>query len=205
MPVCSRCTGIYTGFIISLLAILIIERCFKAVLPPKKIIIISIILFCLMLSDVFLSSFLKVLPENNIIRFVTGYWNGWFLALILLPLKNSIVFKSSLIISESYLNRKKNFIIWVLAGIFFAGTFIFINKQFLIFYSVVSIIGLLFFISILFYILLFAASAKLGNSVSSAGRYIIFFIPVLFFSAALISLSSLLKELIYPFILLALY
>ena len=117
MPVCSRCTGIYIGFIFTLLMILLADRRLKIVLPGKKIIAALIGFFALMVLDVFLSA-IRVLPAgaDNIIRFLTGYFTGMFLPLLLLPLKNSLVFKKQVITAGTYLSGRKRFTTNVLHG-----------------------------------------------------------------------------------------
>jgi uncharacterized membrane protein len=198
MPVCSRCTGIYLGFIFSLLILLAFERKIKASLPGRKIIITLIMLFGFMVIDAALN-FLRVITANNIVRFVTGYSVGWFLVLVLLPLKNSIIFCKKFLCQKTYLDKKPNFIIWLFASILIALSFILTYKKTLMVWSIFSILGLLVFISFIVYILFFALIKRLSNSVCSPARYILFFIISVFISAGFIALSSVFKSFIHPY------
>ena len=92
MPVCSRCAGIYLGICLSLLIIILLERKIKGGLPSLKILLISVGVFFLMGADVVLS-FLGLIQSSNVIRLITGFMTGWFLALLLFPLANNAMFK----------------------------------------------------------------------------------------------------------------
>ena len=65
MPLCSRCTGLYAGLVLSLIILIILDRKIKADLPGRKIIIVLIILFCFVTIDSALT-FFKAAPGNNI-------------------------------------------------------------------------------------------------------------------------------------------
>jgi hypothetical protein len=127
-----------------------------------------------MVIDVFLSM-LKIFPPDtdNAVRFITGFSVGWFLPLLLHPLKNSLMFKPNTISCDVYLSGRKNFIAWVFAGIIFSSAFLltYANRYILLVFSAVAVTGLIAFLAELLAILLFASAKKLKDSISSRLRY----------------------------------
>jgi len=198
MPLCSRCTGLYLGFIFSLIILVALERKVKARFPGRKIITVLIILFCLMAVDAVLT-FFKIVAASNTVRFATGFSVGWFLILVLLPIKNSVIFCRKILYKESYLDKKKNFVIWLAAAILISMAFILTYKKALFVWNILSFFGLVVFFSFIVCILLFALNRKLANSICSKARYVIFFVISFFISAGFISLSAILKSLIHPY------
>jgi len=198
MPLCSRCTGLYLGIVFSLIVLLALERKIKAGLPGRKIITALIVLFCLMAVDSALT-FFKATAVNNTVRFATGFSVGWFLSSVLLPLKNGVTFCKKIIHSAPYLDKKLNFVIWLSTAVLTGLVFILTYRNAFFMWSILSIFGLLVFLSFIIYILLFALHKKLSNSICSASKYIIFFLISFFVSACFISLSSALKHLIHPY------
>ena len=85
IPICSRCTGIYTGFFISALVLLILFRKKENDLPPLYIMIILIIFFLSMIIDG-AGSYLGLYETNNIIRFITGLLSSASIMVILYPI-----------------------------------------------------------------------------------------------------------------------
>lgn len=85
MPVCSRCFGIYTGFLFTIIFLFSVFRKKESDLPPLYIIIIVIISIFSAIIDGFLSYF-EVYTTNNIIRLITGYMSGSGIAIILYPI-----------------------------------------------------------------------------------------------------------------------
>ena len=162
MPVCSRCTGIYIGFIFSLLAIILFDRKIKSEIPSIKIFILLISTFLLMGADVALTTF-KIIEPNNFIRFITGFIVGWGLALIILPLSNSVMWQKA--IKRKYLEKKINISIWLIAGAVVSFLFIISYKSFLTLWGFLSIMGLMLFYAFIFLILLFTFLRKISNSI----------------------------------------
>jgi len=198
MPLCSRCTGLYLGFVFSLIVLLALERKIKTGLPKRKIITALIVLFCLMAVDSVLT-FFKAVTVSNAARFATGFSVGWFLILVLLPIKNSVIFCRKILYKESYLDKKINFVIWLAAAILISLAFILTYKKALFVWNILSFFGLVVFFSFIVYILLFALNRKLANSICTTTRYIIFFFISFSISTGFISLSAILKSLIHPY------
>jgi uncharacterized membrane protein len=85
MPVCCRCSGIYTGFFISIFILFLMHRKRQSGMPPLYIIIIS----CFFIVSTFadgLFSYFGIYETNNIIRMVTGYLSGSGIAVVIFPI-----------------------------------------------------------------------------------------------------------------------
>jgi len=193
MPVCSRCTGIYIGFIFSIIVILVLERKVKISIPSFKIITVLVIFAFFMGLDSVLAT-LRIIEPNNYTRLITGYLVGWFIAILLLPLKNSVMWKTG--IEKQYLDNKLRFIFWVVGGIAIIPLFYFTHKEILFVWSLLSSAGEILLISYLLLILIFALSRKLKNTVTTLGRYSLFLMAGIFISIGFLALSAFLKTLI---------
>jgi len=191
MPVCSRCTGIYLGIFISLITIILLERRIKGEFPSLKIVLITVGIFLIMGLDV-VFSFLGIIESNNIIRLVTGFFTGWFMLLMLLPLANNVMFKRFM--SKNYLDKKKKFLIWIFCGIIAVASFIFTYQYALIFWSVVSILGLITFVALILFILFFSFSRKLLGSIDSGKKFTVTLIVGIVSAIALLTLFSYLRQ-----------
>ncbi len=191
MPVCSRCTGIYLGIFLSLLTLVILERKIKGELPSLKMVLVSVGIFLLMGVDVVLST-LDLIQSNNIIRLSTGFMTGWFLVLLLFPLANNAMFKR--FVKRPYLESWKKFLIWIAAGIAGAVLFIFTYQYFIIFWAVISILGIITFVMLILFILFFSLNRKLLGSIDSWGKYLASTAVGVISSAALLSLFSYLRR-----------
>jgi uncharacterized membrane protein len=191
MPVCSRCTGIYLGILLSLLALNIIERKIKGEFPSLKMVLISVGVFLIMGLDVVLST-IGLIESSNIIRMITGFMTGWFLVLLLFPLANNSMFKR--LIRKNYLDNWKKFLIWLAAGIAGAVLFIFTYQYAIIFWATLSILGLISFITLILFILFFSLNRKLLGSIDSWKKYLIAIGIGIISSAALLSLFSYLRR-----------
>lgn len=84
LPVCSRCSGIYIGFLISAIILFIMFRKKESNLPPPYILVILIIFIFSTIVDGALS-YTGILITNNIIRFITGFLCGSSFASIIYP------------------------------------------------------------------------------------------------------------------------
>ena len=191
MPVCSRCTGIYLGIFLSLLALILIERRVKGEFPSLKIVLVSVGAFLLMGLEV-VSSTLGFIQSNNIIRMTTGFLMGWFMVLLLLPLANNSMFKKY--IRKNYLDSPKKFWIWILAGLILCTIFIFSYSYALILWSIISVFGMVAFTTLILFILFFSLTRRLTGSIDSLKKFIISIITGIAVSLALLSLFSYLRQ-----------
>lgn len=191
MPVCSRDTGIYLGIFISLITIILLERRIKGEFPSLKIVLTTVGVFLIMGLDVVLS-FLGIIESNNIIRLITGFFTGWFLLLLLLPLANNVMFKRFM--RTDYLDRPAKFLTWLFCGAVMAATFIFTYKYALIFWSVVSILGMITFVVLILFILFFSLNRRLLGSIDSGKKYTISLIAGIVSAIALLTLFSYLRQ-----------
>lgn len=191
MPVCSRDTGIYLGIFISLITIILLERRIKGEFPSLKIVLVTVGVFLIMGLDVVLS-FLGIIESNNIIRLVTGFFTGWFMVLLLLPLANNVMFKR--FVRTNYLNKPVKFLIWLFCGIVMAAIFIFTYQYVLIFWSIVSILGVITFVMLILFILFFSLNRRLLGSIDSVKKFIISLILGMVSAIALLTLFSYLRQ-----------
>lgn len=184
LPLCSRCTGIYAGFLLSVLFILIIERKIKASPPSNRQLIFVITVLMLMGVDVALTTY-SVIEPNNYIRFITGFLTGWSLSLIFIPLLNMAMLRRAL--KKTYLQKKKNLVFWLSACILFGALFIFSYREAIIFWSVFTIIGTIVFYTFVLLIIIFLSIKKISNEISSIKIFIPVFLGGMLFSTFLIS------------------
>ncbi len=191
MPVCSRDTGIYLGIFISLITIILLERRIKGEFPSLKIVLVTVGVFLIMGLDVVLS-FLGIIESNNIIRLLTGFFTGWFMVLLLLPLANNVMFKR--FVHTNYLNKPVKFLIWLLCGTVMAATFIFTYQYVLIFWSIVSILGVITFVMLILFILFFSLNRRILGSIDSVKKFIISLILGMVSAIALLILFSYLRQ-----------
>ena len=191
MPMCSRCTGIYVGFLFSLVAILVIERRIKGEFPSVKTALITTGIILIMGLDVIVST-LKIYSSNNYIRFITGFLVGWVLVPVMLPLKNVLMWKK--LIKKPYLNSKKYFFIWLACGIILIIAFILSYRKVLIFWGINSILGMIILITFVILILFFAICRKLTNSINSWKYYLLSLTAGVAASAGFLGLFSVVRE-----------
>jgi uncharacterized membrane protein len=191
MPVCSRDTGIYLGIFISLITIILLERRIKGEFPSLKIVLATVGIFLIMGLDVALSLF-GIIESNNIIRLITGFFTGWFMVLLLLSLANNVMFKR--FVKKNYLDRKVKFFAWLLCGVLMVAVFIFTYQYTLIFWSVVSILGLVTFVTLILFILFFSFNRRLLGSIDSGKKLIITLVLGVVSATILLSLFSYLKQ-----------
>ena len=137
---------------------------------------------------------LRIIEPNNYARLITGYLVGWFIAILLLPLKNSVMWKTG--IEKQYLDNKLRFILWVVAGIAIILLFYFTFKKMLFVWSLLSLAGEILLIAYLLLILIFALSRRIKNTVTTPGRYLLFLMAAIFISTGFLALSAFLKTLI---------
>jgi uncharacterized membrane protein len=198
MPVCSRCTGLYIGFIMSAAIILIFERKIRNKFPGRKIIATIAILFGAMVIESGLS-LLKIIPAYNIARFITGYGVGWFLPIFLIPLINSVVFRSGICLQEQYFKKSGHFVLWIFSGLVLGLIFMLTYIQMFLFWSITAVAGLILLVAVLILTLVFAVNSKLRGTIQQPFKLLYFFLPAIFISLAFISISSYLKSIINPY------
>jgi uncharacterized membrane protein len=191
MPVCSRCTGIYLGIFLSILTLILLERKIKGEFPSIKIVLVSIGAFLLMGADVVLSTF-KLIQSDNVIRLSTGFLTGWFMVLLLFPLANNVMFKR--LVKKNYLDNWKKFLVWLVSYAALAAAFIFTYKYAIIFWSILSILGLIIFVSLILFILFFSLNRRLLGSIDSWMKYTAVIAVGMISAAALLSLFSYLRR-----------
>jgi hypothetical protein len=176
-----------------LVILLLIERRIKSVVPYTNV-LVSIAATVLFIGlDIFLTSY-GIVEPNNFIRFITGFIVGWGLALIILPLSNSVMWQKA--IKRQYLEKKINISIWLIAGAVVSFLFIISYKSFLTLWGFLSIMGLMLFYAFIFLILLFTFLRKISNSIKSTGKYMIYLSYGLLSSAAFLVVSATLRKFI---------
>ena len=191
MPVCSRCTGIYLGIFLSLLMLILLERRIKGEFPSLKMVLVSVGAFLLMGIDVVLST-LDLIQSNNVIRLITGFITGWFMVLLLFPLANNAMFKR--FIKKGYLDDWKKFLAWLLAGAASVVLFIFTYEYVIVFWAVISALGLIIFVMLILFILFFSLNRRLLGSIDSWGKYLAAIAVGTISSIALLSFFSYLRR-----------
>lgn len=95
LPVCARDTGIYLGFVFSLLFLLLLfHRTHPAGLPPLPMLVIGIVFILSLVVDG-ISSYAGWRATNNSIRLATGLLTGSSFPLFLYPVFNYQIWKNS--------------------------------------------------------------------------------------------------------------
>jgi len=85
MPVCSRCSGIYIGFLVSIIFLFLAFRKRESDLPPVYVIVCAAVFILSTIIDGILS-YCGIYFTNNIIRLITGYLFGAGIAIIIYPI-----------------------------------------------------------------------------------------------------------------------
>lgn len=89
LPVCARDTGIYVGFVISMLVIAALERGRRRTgMPPAWIMALGLAALVVMGWDG-VTSYAGLRETTNVIRLATGLGTGFALALVIVPLLNA--------------------------------------------------------------------------------------------------------------------
>jgi len=140
MPLCSRCTGIYTGFLIALIFQLVLGSRKRDKLPFLGISILSIFFILLMPIHVLSYRFLPWLDSNHL-RFLTGLLFGSSINLLFFPIFNFFFYKKR-IDEPAVENWKKYILLLGILAIIFSVHFI---KGSLIFFFIgyAAVIGLI--------------------------------------------------------------
>ncbi len=85
LPICARCSGIYTGFFITAVILFIMYRKKESGIPPLYILIILSLFFLSTIVDGIASNF-GLYNTNNNIRFITGFLCGSSIMIITYPI-----------------------------------------------------------------------------------------------------------------------
>lgn len=116
LPICSRCSGIYTGFFITAIILFIMFRKKESDLPPLYILIIFTIFFLSTIIDGIASNF-GLYNTNNNLRFITGFLCGSSIMSITYPIFTFQYYKESK--KEKIFKKPDEFIIYILILIVF--------------------------------------------------------------------------------------
>lgn len=116
MPVCSRCTGIYIGFFVSIIFLLLAFRKKESDLPPIYIIAGAATFILSAVIDGGLSYFM-IYSTNNAVRLITGYLFGAGIAIMLYPVFSYQYY--SFPQSKKIFDNFKYFIYFIVVSVFF--------------------------------------------------------------------------------------
>lgn len=161
-PVCSRCAGIYIGFMAAAVILFIMFRRKQNDLPPLYILIILSIFFLSTIIDG-LASYSGLYATNNIIRFSTGFLCGAVIMAILYPVFNFQYYRESS--KERIFKKPVTFIVFaailILFIVFTLFRFDFLGS-FYYYLSGISVIFTFFFVSLVMIFLIppFAQQAE---------------------------------------------
>jgi len=139
MALCSRCTGIYTGFLIALIFQLILGGKRKDKFPFLGISLINLIIIIIMPAQVIGAQFISWL-DNNHFRLLTGLLFGSSINIFLFPIFNYSLFKKS-IAKQAIKGWKEYLSLKVILTIIFLINFINISFAFYFLYYA-SILGI---------------------------------------------------------------
>ncbi len=137
MPLCSRCTGIYSGFLVTLLFQVLCRRTANKypARPVALFFLFSLVL--LVLHSLSAGPFLWL--DTNPVRLVTGLLFGSAISVLLFPLFNGFFFRRN--IRKSSVGVKDFFLLIGILTFFYALYFVRIYKVFLLL-STISLAGL---------------------------------------------------------------
>ena len=114
------------------------------------------------------------------------------MVLLLFPLANNAMFKR--FVKKDYLDNWKKFLVWLLAGAASAVLFIFTYEYVIVFWAVISALGLIIFVTLILFILFFSLNRRLLGSIDSWGKYLAAIAVGAISSIALLSLFSFLRR-----------
>ena len=147
-PICSRCAGIYIGFLIAAIILFLMFRKKQSDLPPVYVLVILAVFFLSTVIDG-LASYLGLYMTNNIIRFATGFLCGASIMAVIYPVFNFQYYKNPL--KEKVFKRPFTFIIFVLSLIAFIILTLFQSDflgSFYYYLSSLSVVFTFFFVSL---------------------------------------------------------
>lgn len=170
LPVCSRCSGFYAGFLITAIILFIMFRKKESDLPPAYILIIlAIFLLCFIIDGI--ASNFGLYNTNNNMRFITGVFCGSSIAIILYPVFTFQYYKYPG--SEKIFKNPPKFIIYILLLALFIivtlARFTFL-EYFYYYLTALSILFTFYFINLVIILLIPPFSKKATGLIS---RYLI--------------------------------
>lgn len=95
VPVCARDTGIFVGFAIAVLLIVILERGGRPTEAPSPLATLLLIAFIGLMAVDGVTSYAGLRPTTNEIRLLTGLMTGYALAAFTVPLLNGQLWRAS--------------------------------------------------------------------------------------------------------------
>ncbi|MDD3776095.1 MAG: DUF2085 domain-containing protein [Actinomycetota bacterium] len=196
MPVCARCTGIYIAILISSLTISLVDRKSRNILPSGKILWGMLPFLLLMGLDVGLST-LGIYETGNMVSFLTGFMVGWCIPLILLPVRNLLLFKPGS--QGSYLQKKCQFLAWMGTAPVFMTLFYFFQTSWCWLWSVLSVAGLILLVALLLMLLWFSLNSKASGKISRGWAQVKIYVIFTAASLSLLSVLSVLRIFLLPY------
>ncbi len=148
LPVCSRCSGFYTGFFTTAVILFIMFRKKESDLPPPYILIILALFFLSFLIDGVASNF-GLYDTNNNLRFITGTLCGSAIIIILYPVFAYQYYKHTK--AEKIFKNPFKFIIYILLLIIFIAVTLFrfnLLGYFYYYFNAFSILFTFYFINL---------------------------------------------------------
>jgi len=171
MPVCSRCEGIYAGFLISAIILFLLFKKKENELPPIHILITMIIFVISTIIEGALGLF-SIIQTTNISRFTTGYLSGSAVMVVIFPIFNYQYYKDS--ITVRIFLKPWQFITFlsvnIITIVIILLEFKFIN-YFLFYFSGTAVLFTFYFINLVLLLLIPVFSKKATFLFS---RYLIF-------------------------------
>jgi len=159
-PICSRCAGIYMGFVVAAVILFIMFRNKQGDLPPLYVMVILAIFFMSTVIDG-LASYFGIYMTNNIIRFVSGTLSGSSIMAVLYPVFNFQYYRRPS--KQRIFARPLSFIVFCLVLASFI-TLTLLQPQWLggfyYYFSGISVILTFFFVSLVMMLLLPAFSQR---------------------------------------------
>jgi uncharacterized membrane protein len=110
LMVCARDTGTYTGFIISMVYWMIVNKKIKGGMPPGYALITASIFIGTLVIDGG-TSYLHMRETNNQIRLLTGLLAGAGSSILIVPCVFDLLYKYSS--GEIFTKNKKSFLLWI--------------------------------------------------------------------------------------------
>jgi uncharacterized membrane protein len=163
IPLCSRCTGIYMGFMVAAFILFLMFRARQSELPPLYVIIILAFFFLSTLIDG-LASYLGLYITNNILRFSSGALCGSAIMAVLYPVFNFQYYREPA--KERIFKKPWTFILFalVLAAFIVLSLFQFeFLGRFYYYLSGISVIFTFFFVSLVMMFLIPGFSQRAGR------------------------------------------
>ena len=153
-PLCSRCAGIYMGFMVAAIILFIMFRERQSELPPLYVIIILAIFFLSTLIDG-LASYMGLYTTNNIIRFSSGVFSGSAIMAVLYPVFNFQYYSKPKM--KRIFKKPWTFVLFILILAAFIVLSLFQFRflgSFYYYFSGVSVIFTFFFVSLVMILLI---------------------------------------------------